>query len=196
MHPQMCSCWRSAHAYYFISLEEILKTRLIGVLALFAGALSFTLPAAHAHVLPLSTARHASSFPVTITDDTGYKTTIPKLPRRIITLDPRDTETMFALNLSKRVVADGGKDVEGAACCTKDFKYPSQWPSPWGADYPVVSKTKTHIEGGYDPSHPFDVELVLKKDPDLVHLFELRQRRHRADARPGFEGGGARSPHL
>src|ERR1039457_6541899 len=63
--------------------------------------------------------QHSGLFPVTIRDDTGYRVTIPKKPRRIISLDPRDTETLFALDLSTRVVADGGSQDEGAFCCTK-----------------------------------------------------------------------------
>jgi iron complex transport system substrate-binding protein len=111
---------------------------------------------------------HAKLFPVTIRDDTGYRLTIPRRPVRIISLDPRDTETLFALDLSKRIVADGGKEVEGAFCCRSSFRFPSQWPSPWGTNYPRRSRTLPHIEGGYDPAHPFDIEQVVAKRPNLV----------------------------
>ncbi|HEV3310621.1 MAG TPA: ABC transporter substrate-binding protein [Chloroflexota bacterium] len=107
-------------------------------------------------------------FPVTIRDDTGTSVTIPRLPKRIISLDPRDTETLFALNLERRIVADGGQYDEGAFCCAKTFKYPGQWPSPWGLNYPARSHTLPHIEGGYDAAHPFDVEKVEAARPDLV----------------------------
>lgn len=107
-------------------------------------------------------------FPVTIRDDTGVKVTIPRRPRRLISLDPRDTETLFALDLANRIVADGGKEVEGAACCKSRFRYPQQWPSRWGVNYPSLSRKLPHIEGGYDAAHPFDVELVEQKHPDLV----------------------------
>ena len=122
-----------------------------------------------AHGIPYGSSRHQKPlFPVTIRDDTGAVVTIAKRPDRLISLDPRDTETLFALNLERRIVADGGKADEGAFCCVKRFSYPKQWPSPWGADYPSRAKKLAHIEGGYDPAHPFDVELVVKKRPDLV----------------------------
>ena len=111
---------------------------------------------------------HSRLFPVTIRDDTGVSVTIPRLPRRIISLDPRDTETLFALDLAKRIVADGGVNDEGAFCCKTHFRYPSQWPSPWGLNYPSRAHSLPHIEGGYDPAHPFDVELVVAKRPNLV----------------------------
>ncbi len=140
--------------------------RLITLPIAFLGVLApaaFHLPnAARAH------AKSAALFPVTIRDDTGYKTTIPRKPKRIISLDPRDTETLFALDLEKRVVADGGKEVEFAACCKKRFRYPAQWPSPWGRNYPMKAPRLPHIEGGYDAAHPFDIELVEKKRPNLV----------------------------
>lgn len=114
------------------------------------------------------TQAHKKLFPVTFRDDTGVKMTITHRPHRIISLDPRDTETLFALDLSKRIVADGGKEDEGAYCCAKKFKYPSQWPSPWGLRYPGRAKKLPHVEGGYDAAHPFDIEMVEKKHPDLV----------------------------
>jgi len=115
-----------------------------------------------------SARRDGRLFPVTIRDDTGYKVTIPRVPRRIISLDPRDTETLFALDLSKRLVADGGQYDEGAFCCNTEFRFPQQWPSPWGRNYPSRSRTLPHIEGGYDAAHPFDIELVVAKHPNLV----------------------------
>jgi iron complex transport system substrate-binding protein len=135
-------------------------------------------------VYPLAsvgTAAHARAkhqhhlFPVTMKDDTGYKTTFKRSPRRIVTLDPRDTETVFALGLAKRLKADGGQYVEGAACCDQAFAYPRQWPSPWGRNYPVRAKKLTHIEGGYDAAHPFDIELVEKEHPGLVIVLDSDQ---------------------
>lgn len=110
---------------------------------------------------------HKKLFPVTVTDDLGTKVTIARQPKRLISLDPRDTETLFALGLERRVVADGGKFVEGAHCCTTKFSYPSQWPSPWGADYPSKAKTLPHVEGGFGNT-PFDYELIVKEKPDLI----------------------------
>src|SRR5579884_1553003 len=141
-----------------------LASVLLVLLLLPTGAASALGAASVAH----STAKHHALFPVTIRDDTGYKVTIPKRPRRIVSLDPRDTETLFSLNLERRIVADGGSQVEGAFCCRTKFKYPSQWPSPWGRDYPSRARRLPHIEGGYDSAHPFDIEAVEKKHPNLV----------------------------
>jgi iron complex transport system substrate-binding protein len=111
---------------------------------------------------------HHRLFPVTITDDLGTKTTIPREPKRLVSLDPRDTETLFALGLENRIVADGGSLVEGAHCCKTTFQYPQQWPSPWGRDYPSKAKLLPHVEGGYDIAHPFDLEFIIKEKPDLI----------------------------
>jgi iron complex transport system substrate-binding protein len=107
------------------------------------------------------------SFPVTIVDDTHHSVTITARPARIVSLDPRDTETLFALGMEKRVVADGSQYVEGAAGISTDFTYPAQWPSRWGRDYPVKAKTLPHIEGGFGQT-PFNLELVESLHPDLV----------------------------
>lgn len=141
--------------------------RLSSAVLILVGGLGLSLSAAQARQ-PQSVRHSVKLFPVTITDDTGVKVTIPRRPKKIISLDPRDTETLFALELSGRIVADGGKEVEGAFCCKRKFVYPRQWPSPWGANYPVLSRKLTHIEGGYDAAHPFDVELVEKLRPNLV----------------------------
>ena len=139
------------------------------LLPLFAIAACFAVGATNGMAsASASPAHHHALFPVTVRDDTGHYVTIKKNPNRIISLDPRDTETLFALDLEKRVVADGGKEDEGAWCCKTRFKYPSQWPSPWGRNYPSRSRTLTHIEGGYDAAHPFDVELVESLHPGLV----------------------------
>src|SRR5690348_3212183 len=76
-----------------------------------------------------------SRFPVTIVDDHGNTIRLTKQPKRIVTLDPRDTEVVFALGLENRVVADSGAADEGATGIVnaqgkpRAFKYPSEWPS-------------------------------------------------------------------
>jgi iron complex transport system substrate-binding protein len=116
-------------------------------------------------------ARHMKSsthkaFPVTIVDDLHNTVRLTQRPNRIVSLDPRDTETLFALNLESRVVGDGGKDVEGAAGISRDFK-PSEWPSSWGRDYPVKAKALPHVEGGFGNT-PFDLEKIESLRPDLI----------------------------
>lgn len=108
-----------------------------------------------------------SSFPITITDDHGNKIRLNRAPTRIVSLDPRDTETLFAVGAEKLVVADSSQYVEGAAGMSTSFKYPSQWPSQWGKNYPTLSKQLPHIEGGCCGTH-FDVERLTSLRPDVV----------------------------
>jgi iron complex transport system substrate-binding protein len=109
----------------------------------------------------------AAKFPVTVVDDHGNRVHIARAPQRIVSLDPRDTETLFALGLEKRVVGDGGQYVEGATGFNRPFRYPSEWPSRWGRDYPVRSRQLPHIEGGCCGT-PFNLETIESLTPDLV----------------------------
>ena len=59
-------------------------------------------PAPTAAPTPAPTA--ASAFPVTITDDEGTTVTIPAEPKRIVSLTPAITETLFALGVGDRIV--------------------------------------------------------------------------------------------
>ena len=106
-------------------------------------------------------------FPVTIVDDLHTRVQITQQPKRILSLDPRDTETLFALGLEKRVVGDGGQYVEGAAGYSRPFHFPSEWPSKWGRDYPIRAKALPHIEGGFGTT-PFDLEKIESLTPDLI----------------------------
>lgn len=107
------------------------------------------------------------AFPVTIVDDLHTRVRIPRRPVRIVSLDPRDTETLFALGLEKWVVGDGGKAVEGAVGFTRPFRYPGEWPSAWGRDYPIRSRTLTHVEGGCCGT-PWNLETIANLHPDLI----------------------------
>jgi iron complex transport system substrate-binding protein len=117
---------------------------------------------------------HATKlFPVTIVDDHGNHVHLVRQPKRIVSLDPRDTEILFALGLEKRIVGDGGSAAEGATGIVdaqgkpRDFKYPSEWPSRWGRDYPIRSHALTHVEGGCCGT-PFNLETIESLQPDLV----------------------------
>lgn len=134
---------------------------LAALLLLSAGPLSARVSLAKTH------AASKRAFPVTIVDDLHHAVRLDRQPTRIISLDPRDTETLFALGLGNRVVADGSKYAEGAAGISHDFRYPSQWPSPWGRNYPIRSKVIPHIEGGYGTT-PFNLELIESLHPDLI----------------------------
>jgi iron complex transport system substrate-binding protein len=127
-------------------------------------------------LVPAAHHTHAAGkkqFPVTIVDDHNDRIRITKQPRRLITLFPGQTEILFALGLGDRVVADGSKNVEGASGIVnaqgkpRDFKYPSEWPSKLGLDYPVKAPQLTHIEGGCCGVH-FNLETIEQANPDLI----------------------------
>jgi len=54
-------------------------------------------------VAPTATA--APAFPITLTDDEGVSVTIPAEPKKIVSLTPDTTETLFAIGAGPRVVA-------------------------------------------------------------------------------------------
>ena len=95
---------------------------------------------------PTPTATPAPAFPVTLTDDEGTAVTIPAEPKRIVSLTPATTETLFAIGAGDRVV---GK-VEDAANNFEGFP-------PEAKDIPIVAK----FSG-------VDVERIVALTPDLV----------------------------
>jgi iron complex transport system substrate-binding protein len=83
-----------------------------------------------------------SSFPFTLVDDSGVSTTFTAPPRRIVSLSPGHTETVFALGAGDRLVA-----VDSYA----DYPTEAQQVQPRLTTYPTVS-----------------VEAVVSLKPDLV----------------------------
>ncbi|HEX6510558.1 MAG TPA: ABC transporter substrate-binding protein [Chloroflexota bacterium] len=142
--------------------------------------LTFLLLALVAGLLTPPAASHASSyagskkpFPVTLVDDQGSHVTITSRPKRIITLYSAYTETVFALGLEKRLVGDASQYAEGATGVTtaagkpRDFRYPAEWPSRLGLDYPIRSVQLPHVEGGFGQTQ-FNLETMTSLRPDLV----------------------------
>ena len=76
-----------------------------------------------------------------VTDDTGREVAVPQPVRRIVSLAPNLTETLFALGLGDRVVG------------VTDF-----------CDYPPEAATREHIGGPVTPN----LEKVAQLRPDLV----------------------------
>lgn len=83
----------------------------------------------------------APSFPLTIVDDLGRTVEIKKLPQRIISLAPSNTEILFALGLEDKIVG------------TTDY-----------CDYPEAAKSMTRVAGYTTP----DMEKLVSVEPDLV----------------------------
>jgi iron complex transport system substrate-binding protein len=82
----------------------------------------------------------ASGF-LHVTDDTGRAVAVPQPVRRIVSLAPNLTETLFALGLGDRVVG------------VTDF-----------CDYPPEAATREHIGGPVTPN----LERIARLRPDLV----------------------------
>lgn len=143
-------------------------TRLLFALAFCLSTALLSAQSSHA-----ASRAHQHAFPVTVVDDHGFRIHLTRAPSRILSLDPRDTETLFALGLERKLVGDGSKFSEGAtgivtsAGKPRDFRYPSEWPSRLGRDYPIKAPQLTHIEGGYQGSD-FNVEAIVQLQPQLV----------------------------
>ena len=82
-----------------------------------------------------------SSSPIQVKDEIGRAVRIPQPVRRIVSLAPSVTETLFALGVGDRLVGD------------TDF-----------CDYPPEAKKKTHIGGPVNPN----IEAIAALHPDLV----------------------------
>jgi iron complex transport system substrate-binding protein len=82
-----------------------------------------------------------STFAVQITDQSGKEVTIDKVPQRIISLAPSNTEILFALGLADRIVG------------VTEY-----------CDYPSAAQEKPKI-GGYST---VDLEMVVQLEPDII----------------------------
>ncbi len=89
------------------------------------------------------------NYPLTVTDDLGRKVTINKLPQRIVSLAPSNTEILFALGLDDRIVG------------VTDY-----------CDYPEAAKTKTRVAGYSTP----DLEKLVSVQPDLVVAESIQEK--------------------
>ncbi|MEK7353753.1 MAG: ABC transporter substrate-binding protein, partial [Chloroflexota bacterium] len=90
----------------------------------------------------------AAQFPMEITDQLGRVVTLKKMPQRIVSIAPSNTEILFALGLGDRVV---GVD-----------QY---------SNYPAAAATKA-IVGGYSTAN---VEKIVALSPDLVLATSIHQ---------------------
>ena len=89
-------------------------------------------------------ATHSSTEPPAsreVVDETGRSIRIPQSVRRIVSLAPSLTETIYALGLQDRLVGDTDQ-----------------------CDYPADAQKKTKVGGGINPS----VEVIASLHPDLV----------------------------
>lgn len=109
--------------------------------AVFAVLPFFVCVAAPLHA---QSATHSSAEPPAfreVVDETGRSVRVPKPVRRIVSLAPSLTETIYALGLQDRLVGDTDQ-----------------------CDYPPDAQKKTKVGGGISPS----VEVIASLHPDLV----------------------------
>ncbi|MBN1374978.1 MAG: cobalamin-binding protein [Dehalococcoidia bacterium] len=88
-------------------------------------------------------------YPLTVTDDLGRKVTINKLPERIVSLAPSNTEILFALSLDDKIIG------------VTDY-----------CDYPEAAKTKTRVAGYSTP----DLERLVSLHPDLIVAESIQEK--------------------
>ena len=96
--------------------------------------------AAHAAALEQDSATKPGAARV-VTDETGRRVTIPADVKRVVTLAPHLTETIYALGLEERLAGD------------TDY-----------CDTPPAAKLKPHVGGAQNPS----LEAIVALHPDLV----------------------------
>jgi iron complex transport system substrate-binding protein len=97
----------------------------------------------------------AKAAPMVVTDDAERRVEVPQPVRRIVSLAPSVTETLYALGLQDRLVAD------------TDF-----------CDYPPEAKKLPKVGGPYTPN----LEVILSLKPDLVLTANSANRKETTDA--------------
>lgn len=92
---------------------------------------------------------------ILVVDDVGRQITVPQPVRRIVSIAPSATETIFALGAGDRIVGDSDN-----------------------CDYPAEAKTKPRVGGPQNPN----LEQVIALHPDLVVATKEGNRRETSDA--------------
>jgi len=90
-----------------------------------------------------------ASFPLTLTDMLGRPVTLERMPQRLVSLAPSNTEILFALGLGDRVVGV------------------TQY-----CDFPEEAASKPKI-GGFATA---DIERIVSQSPDLVLATKIHQK--------------------
>jgi iron complex transport system substrate-binding protein len=119
-------------------------SRLAVLLAIVALVVGCAAPAASATPTPAPAARPAAAvaaFPMTVADDAGRQVTIAKLPTRIVSIAPSNTEVLYALGVGEKVVA------------VDQF-----------SNFPTEAKAKATLGSYIKPN----LEALVATNPDLV----------------------------
>jgi len=127
-----------------------MSKQIIFLLGIFCAlALSACATATPVAPPPAPTAAPAAAFPLTITDDAGRTVTIKAEPKRVVSLAPSNTETIYALGKGATVVGV------------------TQY-----CNYPPEAKEKPQV-GGFAK---IDLEKVVGLSPDLVLATNLHAK--------------------
>lgn len=89
------------------------------------------------------------TFPIVVVDDLGRQVTVQRLPQRIVSLAPSNTEILFALGLGDKIVG------------TTDY-----------CDYPEAAKAKPRVAGYSNPN----IEKLMSLEPDLIVAESIHER--------------------
>ncbi|OAB46116.1 ABC transporter substrate-binding protein [Paenibacillus glacialis] len=90
---------------------------------------------------PVEEASAKTVYPLTVKDATGEEITFKEAPKKIISISPAETESLFALGLDAQIVGVSDYD-----------------------DYPAAATTKPKMGGLYNPNE----EAMIAAQPDLV----------------------------
>ncbi|UNK17579.1 ABC transporter substrate-binding protein [Paenibacillus sp. N3/727] len=82
-----------------------------------------------------------TEYPLTVKDATGETLTFKEAPKKIISISPAETESLFALGLDEQIIGVSDYD-----------------------DYPEAATTKPKMGGLYNPNE----EAIIAAQPDLV----------------------------
>lgn len=97
---------------------------------------------------PVPPGQSESAFPLTVTDQMGRQIRIEKIPERIVSLAPGNTEIVYALGLEERLIG------------VTEF-----------CDYPEAAKSKPKV-GGFST---VDIERVVESQPDLILATDIHK---------------------
>ncbi len=128
----------------------IIAISSIGAVVYYEGINTGTKPSPSPSVSSSPTANPSSSpsiFPISLTDDTGYTTTITQYPQRIVSLAPANTQVLFAVGAGNNVV--GVTDYDN---------YPYNF-SAW-----IAAGNMSSIGNYYQPA----IEPIVALNPDLI----------------------------
>lgn len=109
------------------------------------------------------------TYPQTIKDSSGTDVTIPAQPKRIISLSPGMTETLFAIGAGPQVVAtDQFSDYPEAAKRTEKLDYSRPDPEKLVALQPDLVFLATRQQGFVDHLRSLNLRVLFLAEPDSL----------------------------